>query len=93
MAISRHDPNWQRVVSMAALAGAMFTETKPPPGMSHSQRKLVRRWSVAVSGWPAYQDYSKYKCALYVLRLMGVDEKFLPDAATPRTAPSGPDGN
>jgi hypothetical protein len=87
MAISRHDPKWQRVVFMALAAGAVFKEIPAPTGLSHAHRRLRHRWHVSYGGQYGATGFSKYNCALIVLRHMGVAE-FLPDAATPRSAPA-----
>lgn len=89
MAISRHDPEWKRVIFMALAAGAVFTHS---PKRQKEAWKLEHTWHVHWNGTSA-TEISKYRCALIVLKHMGVDASNLPDAATPQTAPSGPDGN
>lgn len=91
MAISRYSPEWQRVTAMAAMAGVKLRRVnmivKGLPG---------RRWMCHVYMPLPHHDFiakSMYDGGVRALRKLGVDEKFLPDAATPRTARSGPERN
>jgi hypothetical protein len=90
MAISRHDPQWKRVVFMALAGGATFS-TIIPVGRRGEYAKRV--WHAYLPDGKICSANSKYGAALSACYLMGADASILPDAATPQTAPSGPDGN
>lgn len=90
MALSRHDPEWQRVVFMA-LAGGVTFSASIPVGRRGEYAKRV--WHAKLScGVLTFSATSKYLAARGAIRLMGADASILPDAASPQTAPSGPDG-
>jgi hypothetical protein len=89
MAISRHDPEWKRVIAMAAICGVRFSASIP---VGRRGEYAKRVWHAKLPCGSLFSASSKYLAALGVLRHMGIDEKFLPDAASPQTAPSGPDG-
>lgn len=87
MAISRHDPEWKRVVAMAALGGVTFTTRRETP----APNRHVIRWFAHLPDGRYFHGNSKFHAACIAVYGLGGDPK-LPDAASPQTAPSGPDG-
>lgn len=92
MAISRHDPEWQRVIARAALAGVTF-EQSVFTRVGSGRRAPMLAWYFTMPDGRRRFATTKFNAAKEVLSMLMGAEKFLPDAATPRTAPSGPDGN
>lgn len=93
MAISRHDPEWQRVIAMAALAGVTFEQSRFTRA-GKARRAPIYAWYFKLPDGRCRMATSKFNAAKEALyMLLGGAPEFLPDAATPQTAPSGPDGN
>lgn len=80
MAISRHDPEWKRVIFMALAGGASFFCTVSRYGAG----RLGKTWWYAdLPDGREVRANSKYDVALAAIRLMGF-EPDLPDAAKKR---------
>lgn len=93
MAISRHDPEWKRVIAMAALGGVTFEKRVERPQGSVRNQVLWYALMPRTAGVAWYRGSSKYEVACRAVSMLGAAEKFLPDAASPRTAPPGPGGD
>jgi hypothetical protein len=86
MAISRHDPEWQRVIAMAALGGVVFYESIEGPTGRMAGPKYTY-WYAELPTGARYRGNSKFEVAKCALAYLGA-KVFLPDAATPRSAPA-----
>jgi len=85
VAISRHDPEWKRVVFMALAGGVRMKQTR-----SALQGKTwMYHWIAAVPGHGfSISGTSKYDVARKAVHMMAKKE-FLPDAAKARAPRSG----
>lgn len=82
MAISRHDPEWKRVIFMALAADVRFQQTLARYG----ERAVAYPKPTWYSYLPdpmghAFRGFSKFEAAVNALRYLGVDETVLPAAA------------
>lgn len=70
MAISRHDPEWKRVIATALLAGVRLQQT-------HAVGRHGKRWIEWHAAIPGYgwqlKGVSKYAVAKHALELMETD--------------------
>ncbi len=89
MAISRHDPEWQRVVSMAALGGVRFYQSLEVMAKPGHQKWVF--WYAELPSGARYRGRTKFDVAKLACAYLCA-APILPDAASPQTAPSGPDG-
>lgn len=70
MAISRHDPKWQRAVFMALAGGVEFTQTRQGYDNRPGGPYL---WFISLPGGDGFYAASKYHGALRALARLGVE--------------------
>jgi len=92
MAISRHDPEWHRVVAMAALTGVPITKMSASASGRSGRPARWSFWQATIDG-VILQCSTRYELCVAIITHMGADASILPDAATPQTAPPGSGGN
>lgn len=82
MAISRHDPEWKRVIFMAMAGGVLMKQARPAMDLN----RWSYHWIAAIPGQGfSIQGSSKYDVARKAIHMMAETE-FLPDAAKERAA-------
>lgn len=86
MAISRHSPEWKRVIFMAMAGGVTFFQSINKYGLRHTAYQKPT-WYACLPDENAtmLQAFSKYDAARNAVHMMA-EKEFLPDAAKERAA-------